>query len=239
MTHVFIGIALAVFGLGLIAFGYFRLKKTSVYNLYVEASRPSELAAGVPGYIGGTVTAAQPVMTPYSQQPCVYYWYKVEEEYEETDANGNKSLQWRTISNSAPTGVNFSLQTADGGSVTVNPIDADVHGARQQETMPQAQVQGGGMLGAVVNAASALQVAGRQKITESYIPVGAQIYVGGVVTEQNGQKLFAQDTHYPLVLADKPKASFIQSERNGSIVMYVIGAVLVAAGIAAYELIKK
>ena len=80
MHHVYIALGLVACGIAAGVFGYLKNKRAGLYDLYVDASQPSELAAGVPSYFGGTVVAlqGQPALTsPCSKQPCVYDQYVI------------------------------------------------------------------------------------------------------------------------------------------------------------------
>lgn len=241
MVHIYIAIGLAAIGAIVGYFGYAKARKTDMYGLYVEATKVTELAAGVPGFYGGTVAALQgqpALVAPYSKQPCVWYDFTLEQEEMTRDANGNATPEWRTISQSGPQGVLFTLQ-GSGGAVCVNPTNAQVDKVQQYTGLVQAtDGPASGALGAMVNVMNALSNY-KVRVTEYYVPLGQQLYVGGVSTTQNGLQLFASDQSYPLVLTTQSKADLVKSGHKTTAIEYGIAAALFVGAIVVAVALKK
>lgn len=237
MIHIYISIGLVVLTVVTIFIARKQGSKAGLYDLYVEASNLAELTAGVPAFCSGIVSAVpgQPqLVAPYSKQPCVWYSFILEQEQLHRDANGAETTTWNIISNQAPQGTVFSLQTGTS-SIQVNPASADIQKVQEyQAFVDPADTQGQSGFGAAVgNIANMLSSIGnsRLRVTEQYIPIGQQLYVGGVALEQNGQKTFMNDRSYPLVLTTRSKEDLVKIDRRSSVVGYVIASVFAITAI--------
>jgi hypothetical protein len=241
MIHIYVALGLLAVAVGVAFLGRRQSTKTDAYGLYVEASKTSELAPGVPGFYGGVVTAVperQPLTAPYSKQPCVWYEFTLEQEVRQRGANGVETVDWQVISNPQPQGVSFALQAA-GGVVWVNPMNAQVDHPQQYESFVEPQAaQGGGLLGAAASAINFLSN-NRVRVRERYIPLGQTLYAGGVTQDQAGQKVFVNDQAYPLVLTPQSKADLVKSGKRTSLLEYSVGLVLFAAAVVTLLVVKK
>lgn len=245
MIHIYIALGLAAVAViaGFLARSHSR--KTDAYGLYVEASRISELAPGIPGFYGGSVTAVtgQPTLVaPYSKQPCVWFSYKVERETISRDANGAETEEWNVVSESPAQGVIFSLE-ATGGSALVNPANANVDKVQQYQGFVNPMDTDGktGAAAVIGNVANALASMGtsRMRVTEHYIPLGQTLYAGGVPLDQNDAKMFANDQHYPLVLTSQSKTDLVKSGKKTSTIEYAVSGLSIAAAVGVFLLLKK
>lgn len=245
MLHIYIALGLGVIGVIAGLIGRSQSRKTDAYGLYVEASRTSELAPGVPGFYGGSVAAieGQPQLTaPYSKQPCVWFSYVLERERQNRDANGVETVDWEVISQSPPQGVTFTLQ-ATGGVALVDPTNANVDKVQQYQNFvnpmdTEGETGAAAVIGNVANALSSMG-SSRTRVTEHYIALGQQLYAGGVPLDQNGSKLFASDQHYPLVLTSQSKADLVKSGKKTSTIKYAVGGLFIAAALSVLLLLKK
>ena len=248
MIRIYVSVGLGIFALILFVVGRKQAGRASAYNQYIEATRASELGAGIPAFFGGVVAVAdgQTVLTaPYSKQACVWYHFVVEQEQVVRDSNGAESVEWRVVSQPDASGVRFQLVPESGSTdeaVLVDPANADVDRAQQFEQFiapMNAEVGGAmGVIGAIVNTANALGEH-KTRVRESYIAVGQHLNAGGVSTEVQARKIFANDGHYPLVLTTQSRADLVKSGRKTSTIEYVVGAVLSAAAAAVFILLKK
>jgi hypothetical protein len=233
MIHVYVALGLFLLAGGVGFMGRRQSSKADVYGLYVEATRPSELAPGVPGFYGGTVTTLPgqpPLVAPYSKQPCVWYAFTLEQEVVRHEANGSEYRDWQSLSAADPQGVLFGLQ-ATGGIVQVNPLNAQVHKPQQYESFIEPELaQAGGLVGGLLSAARALS-GSRVRVCEQYIPLGQQLYAGGLTLDQSGQKVFIHDQAYPLVLSAEPQVDLVRTGRRTSLMLYTAGLVLFGAAI--------
>ncbi len=232
MIMLIFGIILIVAGLIILYLSHRSSSKTDLYSLYVDSQSVSELSAGVPAFFSGTVTTTQPLQTPYSRQPCVYYSYRIEEYRETRDVDGRTSHSWETVDSGMPTSVPFWIQKPDG-YVAVDLRDANIDGAQTNQQQIQTQVQGMGAVGDVVNAFGALNDAlgGGRRVIEFYVPLNSQQTIGGQVFEENNQITFRNDSNYPLILTNKNKETLLQSKRRGSALGYGTGVALLIAGV--------
>lgn len=244
MHYIYVALGLIAGGVIVAVLGYLKNKRAGLYNLYVDASQPSELAAGVPSYYGGTVVAVQgqPTLTaPYSKQPCVWYRYVIEEEVRNRDDNGVRTTNWQQVSNDPPQSVLFGLQSA-GGVAFVNATSASVKGAQEYESFIDAATMNGrqdapNTLDKVQNVFNRLD-GRRMRVRESYIPLGQQLYAGGTVIEQAQSKTFTNDQSYPLVLSTQSKEDLVKSEKRTGLLEYGGAAVLVIAAIIVFTKVK-
>lgn len=248
MVHIYIAIGLAVIAVIIFIIGRKQGVKTSGYNLYVDATRASEVGAGVPVFYGGIVviTEGQVALTsPYSKQPCVWYDYVIEQEEMRRDSNGTETPEWQIVSQPSASGVRFQLSaeaTGQTDTVFVDPSNANVDRPQQYEQLiqPMTTPAGGaaGVVGTLLNVASALGDH-KTRVRERYIAVGQHLYAGGVCTEVQGQKLFANDGHYPLVLTPQSKNDLVKAGQRTSLIEYCIAVALGIGAICAFLLLKK
>lgn len=248
MLHIYIAAILAVIAVILFSIARKQDIRASGYNQYVVATRASELGAGVPAFFGGlvAVTGGQKALTsPYSKQSCVWYDYVIEQEVTNRDSDGMERTEWRVVSEPAASGVRFSLMPegdSDEEPVYVDPSNADVNNPQQYEqmldVMPTQVGEATSLVSKIVNATAALG-GHRSRVRERYIAIGQHIYAGGVCTESQDKKLFANDAHYPLVLTTQSKADLVKSSQKASAIKYTIAAVLGSAAVAVFFLLKK
>lgn len=241
MIHIYVALGLLVLAAVAGFIGRRQSTKTDTYDLYVEATRASELAPGVPGFYGGAVTALagqQQLVAPYSKQPCVWYEFTLEQEVMQRGSDGVETPEWQPISQAQPQGVTFGLQAA-GEQVWVNPMNANVNKPQQYESFVEPQaLQAGDLLSAVASTVNFLSN-NQVRVRERYLPLGQQLYAGGVTQDQAGQKVFVNDQSYPLVLTPQSKADLVRSGRRTSVVEYAAGMTLFVAAVAVLVLVKK
>ena len=126
--------------------------------------------------ISGTADSADPLASPFTDSPCVYYEYSVSEDWIRSETDGTIKLD------SGENRTAFELHDATG-SVTVVPDRADIDSPPPLKTTvdrnsPDYDVPGLGGLPFPFSDDSA----GIRHFEESVIPVGAQVTVLGPVT---------------------------------------------------------
>lgn len=241
MNHIYVALGMVILAVVAAYFGWRKSKDVDAYSLYVEATGVSELSSGVPSYYGGTVQAlaGQPTLvTQYSKQPCVYYKYTIEQEVRRRDREGVEHVEWDTVTDAPATSVNFILQSP-GGAVEVNPTNAQIDKPQTYEQFidPSAfQPQQAGVLGKAASMLSNLGGHRVMRVREQYVPIGQQLYAGGVT---NDQRIFVQDDSYPLVLSPQSKSSLVKSSRRTELLEYGGAVALVAGAIAVFTLVKQ
>jgi hypothetical protein len=149
-------------------FGYRNSSRSGLYDTYVEASTPAELAEGIPSFIRGTIAVAQPLTSEYAKKSCVYFTNYIEELRERTDQNGNKTSEWERVGGSQPSTIPFFIQTPSG-NVAVDLTGAEIKATEHFEGELGLQNAPSGVLGGIAQVASAL-TQGQRRWKEDLIP---------------------------------------------------------------------
>lgn len=157
-----------------------------------EASQIADPTGNVTVELYGVSETSQPLVSPVTGTPCVYYRHKVEELYEDrhTDANGvsTHDESWRTVSDEehhAP----FWLRDASG-AVAVLPKQAEFVADKSVDDafMPYQSTSTGSMLGDVLHdVLDTSGATGQRRQSEWIIRTGFPVYVlGSAVATQSG-----------------------------------------------------
>src|SRR5688572_17548643 len=106
------------FGIGSFFYGFKQLRKKRLIE-NTPTSKVRSMALGLVE-VHGKSLAISPLTAPFSQMPCVYYRYQVEEL-----RRGNKRAHWVTIHSGDSLNAPFYLQD-ETGQVLVNPQASEV-----------------------------------------------------------------------------------------------------------------
>ncbi|HEV8703267.1 MAG TPA: GIDE domain-containing protein [Candidatus Polarisedimenticolia bacterium] len=189
--------ALAVLGGGaLLLFGFVLLRRKRLIE-NVPTSRIRSVAMGFVE-LAGLARAKATVAAPYSDIPCVYFRYKVEEE--RTRSRGGRT--WVTIE-SGDSGVPFHLQDPTG-TILVDPAGAETV-LRQSFRKVE---RGEGFFGR------------RKRYTEWWIVSGQKVFVAGTVRRVRDLALESRATLHDRLRelkGDAQRMSTFDADRDGRI----------------------
>ncbi|MBC7231272.1 MAG: hypothetical protein H5T74_12885 [Actinobacteria bacterium] len=243
-----IGGAALVIGVVLAFLGYRGRKKLEVMEATptVNAADASKMALSAPGAgveLVGVVEADEPLLSPTSQIPCVYYRYKLEHrkqrrERDERTGTMKTSEFWDTVDDRKEE-IPFYVSDSSGRCL-VYPDGADyIAETRTHEGRGRGRdyLESSGVGGAILESVlSALDddyedVLG-YRITESLIRVGQPVYVLGTA-QRSGEVAAVGKGDSPFIISHKMEAELSRKIRRSSALQYAFAAILALGGIAA------
>ncbi len=190
----------------------------------------------------GDTESENPLISPLSQQKCVYYDYKEEyevekkEQYEEKDSNGNTVKKTRTVREyrTASTDNKYiEFFVNDGtGKIKINPesLNYDLTHNEKVQTVPyQQQLTVGSFFNSLVGGEKIIGI----RKTERVIPIGFKVFVAGGITPTNTGLIIAkhQDKAKQFILADRSQDTLINDLKKRQLFMYIGSGVLDVVGI--------
>lgn len=212
----------------------------------MQASDLKQLAGEVAGEMGpgffnqvtevkGTIVCDHPLTSELAQTPCVYYSMTVTHEYEEdywdTDANGNKEQKTRTgrdtvASNSRR--VDFYVEDSTG-RIKVDPDGADLD---TEKALSKFERAGGASLRMGSFSFQAQGLTGNRRsigyrYEEEVIPVGRSVYVLGEATDRSGEVSLVKPNKGKFIISLKSEEELIQGTQS-AILWTKIGAIMCA-----------
>jgi len=229
-----LGIILALTGGVLVYFGYRKTSESNNLSRYVPAENINSIPFEIPVVVTGTVSADQPLLSPVTKKPCVYYDYILERETEKKDDKGNTSWEWQTVGAPEKQTEPFYLQDTSG-KLLIKPENCEVNSIyRTQQflepgTIDNAKSTGMKILSAALNISNTLK-GNRERVTEHTIFTGSTLTVFGILTMEGDQKFIQKTQAYPLVLSPLSKAQLISSEKKVAYVFYGLAMILFVVG---------
>jgi len=219
------GIVLIV--LGIIFWFLGKKKKSTSDEMTKTKSVPiGQLIAGAQQEAQGTVACAQPLQTPFTKQPCVYYSYEVEREVRTQNPQGQPATRWERVDSNASS-IPFQITDASG-SITVNPEHASIEGRDMGEQwIEQNNLASFGML----RITTASFMGGSLRAKEKALLVGGNAYVFGLVN-QGSQGLEFQKGNESFVISYKTEEEVEKSTKRSAMLMKVFSVIGVVAGVA-------
>lgn len=198
-----------VFGGGAaLGFWLAQRKARKVKFFQQEELEVSQVKAGGVCKVHGLVTATQPLASPLTGRPCVWYRMQVQEY-----VNAGRSSRWATIHDEA-TYVRFQLKDRKGpGTIEVNPAGAEVVLAGEGGTEDH------GLLVRYLEAKGKSRMLGYGELraNETTLQPGEKIFVLGTVVEEPGRYTLSKG-QAPFVLSDTDSGQIAYAENNN---MYV------------------
>jgi len=230
-----LGIVVACGGGLFVVFGIRKTNESNALSRYVPADTIESIPFGVPIVATGTVVADQPLTSPVTQKPCVYFDYVLEREVESKDDRENTNWHWQQVGSPEKQTIPFYLQD-QSGKMLIKPDGCEVNGIfRTQQFLQPGTISN--LSGGLKLLADAFQFAttaakgNRERVTESMIAIGSNLNVFGIATLEGEQK-FLQKTHdYPLVLSPLSKDQLVGSERKNAYLFLGLGALLIIIGL--------
>jgi hypothetical protein len=230
-----LGIVSACVGGGLFYLGFRQSGKSNNLSTYVPVDKISNIPIEFPVVVTGTVTTDQPLISPVTQKPCVYFEYTLEREEETKDDKGNASFVWKKVGSIEKQTMPFYLQD-QSGKILIKPENCEVNGIyRTQQFLQQGTIQNAQSTGMKILAA-AIQMAtpangNRERVTEYTILTGANLNAFGIITVEGEQKFIQKTNDYPLILSPLSKDQLVGAERKIAFILYGLALTLVALGI--------
>ena len=234
--------AATIFGIvstcgGIVLF-YLGLKKKNESNTlskYVPTDSITSIPFGIPVMITGTVTADQPLTSPITQKPCVYFEYVLERETKSTDSKGNASWSWQRVGAPELQKIPFYLQDQHG-KILIKPDGCEVNGIFHTEqllqpgTIQNAQSLSMKILSSAIHIANNAQ-GNRERVTEDTILTGSTINIFGILTMEGVQKFLQKTNDYPLILSPLSKEQLVGSENKTAYTFYSLALALIVIGL--------
>jgi hypothetical protein len=194
--------------------------------------------------VKGTVVADQPMLSPRTQTPCVYYRYKLEYRIErrERDSQGNYVTRehWDTVEDRKDH-VPFRINDATG-AVWVTPKGADFVAesntsegyGRPHERERSTGSMIGDVVGGVLDSLDGEyeDVRGYRE-TEELIKVGQPVYVLGTASCSSDGTASVGKGEGHFIISHKGEEELTKKYGRNYILQYVFGAILAVGGIAA------
>lgn len=232
-----LGIVLALASGILTYVGWRKTNESHTLSRYVPADTINSIPFEVPVVITGTVNADQPLISPVTKKPCVYYKYTLEREEETKTKAGNSVWEWKQVGSVQLQTTPFYLQDTSG-KILIKPDNCEVHGIyRTQQFLEPGTIQNVSTgLKALAEAFQFdnlnLNVEGnRERVTEDTIFTGATINIFGILAMEGEQKIIQSTKEYPLVLSPLSKEQLVNSEKKSAYFFYAIAALLLIVGL--------
>lgn len=224
-------------GIGVV-FIYLGIRKSNESNKlahYIPADNINSIPFGIPVVANGTVTADQPLISPVTKKPCVYFSYILERETEQKDDKGMISWKWEKVGNPELQTIPFYLEDSTG-RLLVQPANCEVNGLYKTEQFLQQGTIQNSVLKGIELLANAFQFGNpekgnRERVSETTIFTGSKLNIFGIATMEGSQKFIQQNNTYPLILSPLSKDQIVGSERNNSYLYYAFGAIFVLVGL--------
>jgi hypothetical protein len=206
-----------------------------------DAARMALAAMGSRVEIVGRVEAEEPLLSPASHIPCVYYDYKLEHRRErrEQDSQGNWRTEehWDTVEDRKEH-VPFRICDASG-ECHIFPEGADFVAetrthqgyGRGYEEMKSTGSVAGDVLDSVLDVVTgALDDVTGYRYTESVIRVGQPVYVLGN-TQRSGEIASVGKGDGPFIISYKMEQELTRKYKISSVLQYVFAAILATGGV--------
>ncbi len=250
-------IFLSLFGIvGLLLFYGFKL--LSKYQLVrnIPRSKIRSLAMGI-AEIGGTVVSEQIIHAPFSQTPCVYCKYTIEqyEEHTERDSDGKTKThrEWRTIA-SGEGAVPFYVQD-ETGKVLVQPSGAEFNVDCKKIFRDDGGTDINGLLRALKNFSESNTaqmippsikltetnssfgfMVGDRRYSEYFICPDNPVYVLGTAANRAdvaGDTFIAKGTNEPtFIISDKEEKKLMKNLKLQMLLCFIFGGLLVVIAVS-------
>ena len=219
----------------LLFIGFRKLNESGNLSRYVPIDNVNDIPFGIPVMASGTVTAVQPLISPVTRKPCVYYNYFLEREEENKDDKGNVTWEWKRVGSSELQTIPFYIQDTHG-KILIRPAHCEVAGIYQtQQFLQPGTIQKTTSLGEKILTAFTIAAdknsGNRERVTEYTIITGSQLNVFGVITMEGDQKFFQRTNEYPLVLSPLSKDQLVNSEKKAAYILIVAAIVLLFLGL--------
>jgi len=214
-----------------------RWRKISQTHQLMLDTKPSPITAISEGpceFLGKIGNVAPPLVSPWSQQACVYYDFDVDEYQSSGDTWGycsvfnDQQIQRFTV-------------TDTSGSVEINPskrllevkIDHQDHARRLNEASPELQMllkhRYDNPLSPKKYRIFGYRGDGELRFTEKVLAVGDPVYVFGEAKREGG-KLVISDGVMPLIISEEGQQHAEKMYYLPSTIVYVVGMIVASLG---------
>lgn len=236
-----VGIGMLVVCLGIIGivFGVFqKMKAGRVTDAPLAATgdvaRRGREVAGPKGQISaqGNVVCQQPLIAPFSGQPCLFYSIKCTARWKEGDTHKSKVLDETKMA------AQFAIDDGSG------PIWVDAReGGDFEPTQKKSETKGTGLLGGVTGTALVfgqyrvstpmLDIGTKYEVEEEILPVVPRLYACGKLADQGG--VIASPSWRQLIVSAKSRDELLASATKTAKIALLAGAAafVVGSGMAA------
>jgi hypothetical protein len=193
--------------------------------------------------VNGNVEADNPLLSPRSNRPCVYYRYKLEQRIErrERDSQGNYRTEqhWDTVDDREEH-IPFRIRDGSGACLVVPEgaefvAETKMHEGygRPHETDRSTGGVVGDIIGGVLDSLDGdYENISGYRITESVIPVGQPVYVLGTTTQGASGAAIGRGEG-PFIISHKMEEELSKKYKWNYVLQYIFAGLLATGGIAA------
>ncbi len=240
-------------GIGVFAFGFNRMHK---YQLIQDTPR-SNIRSMAKGLVEleGKATASKPIIAHFSQTPCVYYRYTIEEYQEKVskDSKGNSTTtrEWVSVASDEQR-TPFTLADSTG-TVPIEPGGSECNVSLKKQFIQRARI--GLSITQIINtiknnsstATATTQLGliplesttlfenpqiGDRKYSEYYIEQHAPVFVIGTATiTPAGTQVKKSENESTFIISDKSEKELLKSLKWQMLSFFAIGGLLVIGGV--------
>ena len=222
---IYVGTLLIV--LSLVVYYFSRRKGALVAQMQLGRVVPiNQLKAGMQAEVYGNASAAQPLLTPFSHQPCVFYEYEVTRQVEARDSGGQTIWRQERVHSDRQSTV-FSIQDQTG-SVAIYPdaatVDAQSLGERPLDANDSS-----------LSASIAKMIIGPggslPMVQEKALLVNQPVYVFGMVSS-TAQGLSMIKGNGELLVSYRTEAEAEKAVRSSKRKLLILASALAVVGLA-------
>jgi hypothetical protein len=181
--------------------------------------------------VEGQVACQQPLRGPQSGQPCIYFHYKLEEEFEKstlTEQGTKTTKEWKII-NEQKTGTAFTIDDGSGPvwvQIT-DGVDADLH--QSFSGMPGTGGGGSAAQAAAGMVAAAMTGGTRLRATEKILHAQGKLFALGKLDQ--GRIVKTDGMMGKLILSAKGRDGLLGATKRNTIIAFVVAGVSLVAGL--------
>jgi len=209
----------------------------SRYNLILntETSKITTIGKGFHEVKGKVTLTGEKLTSPYSNRPCVYYRFKVEEL-----KSSGKSSQWRTVIDDIKN-VEFGV-TDISGMALINTEGAGLKLNRDEKGKTKFLKENTPELKAAMSKYN-IDTRGwlfekSLRFEETVLCEGDELYVMGEVTEMKGYYPVFSKQKLPFIISDKPEEELLKASKTASQIALAF-LLLVPAALGLYIYLKN
>jgi hypothetical protein len=180
--------------------------------------------------VEGQIACQQPLRGPQSGQPCIYFHYKLEEEFEKstlTEQGTKTTKEWKVI-NEVKQGTAFTIDDGTGPvwvQIT-DGVDADLH--QSFSGMPGTG-GGGSAAQAAMGMVAAAMTGGKLRATEKILHAQGKLFVLGKLDQ--GRIVKTDGMLGKLILSPKGRDGLLGATKRNALIGFIVAGICAVAGL--------
>lgn len=199
-------------------------QKTSAAMQQSKAVPINQLQTNTQAEVQGTVVAKNPLTTPFSNRPCVYYKYEVEKEVRRRDSEGHLETDWEQVEEDDKK-IPFMIEDKTG-QVLVNPEGATIEARNLgEQRFRRGERFSNDILRNIISSISDSNT----RVTEEALLVGEPAYIFGHLAEgSDGLEFNKGDKNF--LISHKSEEEVQKSTARSATFMKVLGIIGLIVG---------